>query len=67
MDQAPPPPPRHRLPSKVVLRRHLACPRSCSLRLGRRFVVVAPPGRAGVLGGALQSAWCVEVEDPYGR
>jgi hypothetical protein len=46
------PPPCCRLPSKVVPRRCLACPRSCSLCLVCRFIVAAPLDRVGVLGGA---------------
>jgi hypothetical protein len=56
------PVPRRRLCNKVVSSRCMACPSSCSLRPGLRFVVVAPPSRSAASGGSLQSAWCKDVE-----
>jgi hypothetical protein len=42
--------PHHRLPSKVVLRRRLVCPRSCSL--------------SPLRGGASSSCWCLASTAP---
>jgi hypothetical protein len=68
------PGPRRHLPSKVVSRRRMPCPRSCSLRFLRcgassdlRFIAVASPGRSGVSRGFLRSAWCKDVEAASGH
>jgi hypothetical protein len=68
------PGPCHRLPSKVVSKRRLPCPRSCSLRFMRcgassdlRYVAPPPPGRLDVSGVSLRSAWRKDVEAPPGR
>jgi hypothetical protein len=67
--------PRHRLPSKKVLRRCLVHPRSCSLcpmhdgaPSDLRFVAPASPGRRfGLSGESLRSASGKVVEALLGR
>jgi hypothetical protein len=66
--------PRRRLPSKVVSRRCMPFPRSCSLRSLRggassslHYIVAAPPGRFDMSRGFLWSAWRKDVEAPTGR
>jgi hypothetical protein len=55
------------LPIEVVLRRHLAHPRSCSLHLVLHFIAAAPPGRSSVSDRSLRSSWCKDVEALHGR
>jgi hypothetical protein len=62
------------LPSKVLSRRRMAHPKSCSLRplhggtsSDLCFVPAAAPDRSGVSGGFLQSAWYKDVEDLRGH
>jgi hypothetical protein len=56
-----PVPCRH-LPYKVVSKWHMARPRSCSSRLGLRFVAAAPLGHSGMSCGFLRSACYKDVE-----
>jgi hypothetical protein len=65
--------PRRCLPSKVVSRRCMPCPRSCSLHFlhggassGLHFIAVAPPCRSGMSHEFLRSAWRKDVEAPSG-
>jgi hypothetical protein len=68
------PDPHRRLPSKVVSRRRMSCPRSCSLcslcgdaSFNLHYIVVAPPGCSGVSRDFLWSAWCKDMEAPTGH
>jgi hypothetical protein len=63
------PSPRRRLPSKVVSRRRMPCPRSCSLHFLRggtfsslHYIADAPPHRSDVSHGFLRSTCCKVVE-----
>jgi hypothetical protein len=58
------PGPRRHLPNKLVSRRRMPCPRSCSLHslLGGAssnlfYIAIAPPNRSDVSCGFLRSAW----------
>jgi hypothetical protein len=65
------PGPRRCLPSKVVSRQRMPCPRSCFLRgaasSNLRSIVVAPPGRYGISRGFLRSVRRKDVEATIGR
>jgi hypothetical protein len=63
-----------RLPNKVVSRRRMTCPRSCSLcplpggaSSGLRYIAAASPSRSGMSGGFLRSTRRKEVEALYGH
>jgi hypothetical protein len=58
---------RHHLSSKVVSRRCMAHPRSCSLRPDLHFIATAPPGCSDVSDKFLCSAWCKDVDALHGR
>jgi hypothetical protein len=69
------PGPRRCLPSKVVSRRRMPCPRSYFLHSlcgvassSLRYIAVAPPGRSfGVSRGFIRSVWHKDAEAPTGR
>jgi hypothetical protein len=68
------PGPRRRLPNKLVSRRRMPCPRSCSLHslLGGAssnlfYIAIAPPNRSDVSCGFLRLAWRKDVEAPIGH
>jgi hypothetical protein len=68
------PGPHRRLPSKVVSRWRMPCPRSCSLHFlhggtssSFHYIAAAPPGCSSVSRGSLRSARRKDVEAPSGH